>query len=327
MKNENNTHKRKILSLWVAGIIFFVAFGMSIDRFINISQQFPDIVFGLLFGVGGYLVSQAMSLSKADHIKGEAKDYIREKRVCNDSIRQECSLDAAIALTERNLNAVMNRFREYYDSKAINQNFHNDLPMLSILFDDIDRCSSDVDSIRKLMESFLENDLDSTIIKNNKKDCRPDDIEVINKEMLKRLGLILRDVKEAYNRRTETLDILLTAEYKEEYNKHSALFNVMSSDLAKALQTLNEICSLSLRNDDTQKDIQLTIDYLEASRKHSETIAGIPKGKADDIDNGKIGDGKTNEIVVFQVMQDDIYKAIEDLNIVNEAPLTPKTES
>ncbi len=305
-ENMKNNNKKKSYKLymnkkrWIfltAFIVFALAVGMSINRFINITEQFPDLVFGLLFSIGGFLVSAAMSPSKEELIKDEAKDYIRGHKICND-VYQECGLDAAVALAERDLNAAMNRFCEYYDSKANYPTFHNDLSALTILFSDIDRCSSDLSSIRKLMDIFLDDDSNTA-----KKDCKKlkNTEKQLDNKGNQKLSSVLRNVKEAYNRRTEVFNILL-----KETEYEPALFNVMSGDLAKALQTLNEIKSFSLRNDSLRTHIQLTIDYLTACYNHSETIKATIAESL-----------KTNgAIVVFEVMQGDVIKAIEDLKLI-----------
>ncbi len=297
MKNNNKKSYKKQWILLTSVIVLFLAVGMSVDKFINITEQFPDVVFGLLFGIGGFLASRAMSISKKELIKNEAKDYIREHKICND-IYQECGLDAAVALAERDLNAAMKRFCEYYDFKANQPTFHNDLPVLTVLFNDIDRCSSDLYSIRKLMNSFLEDDSGSIITKKDYKKCQ-NIKQMFGTKVEQELVGILRNVKEAYNRRTEVFNILL-----KETKYDFALFSVMSGDLAKALQTLNEINSFSLRNDSLNTHVKLTIEYLQACYKHSETIkATITKSSKEN-----------SVIVVFDVMQNDIKKAIEDLN-------------
>ncbi|SMM97682.1 hypothetical protein SPONL_801 [uncultured Candidatus Thioglobus sp.] len=293
MKKFLKENKKSLLVI-IALFLLVLGINLQSESFVKIAKDFPDIVFGIIFGVLGFVVSAFISKSEDELVEQKAKEILQTKQAMNVSIDDFVDLDAAIALAKRDLRAATARFQEYYNTMSIQKDFHKELSKLNVLFDDIDSSMADVESISTILNIIKQKKEDGTENKIETKDAT-------QKEQESYYDLI-RDVREAYNRRTDSFEIL---SQDEKYKNIESMFYVMSSDIAKALQTLIEVNSFTVRKSiDDKEGLKLSRKYMEVALARADSIETLLKESSK----------KSPIPPVFEVMKSDLKSAIQTID-------------
>ncbi len=225
---------------------------------VKIGQSHPDILYGPLFALAGALFSLALRPSQEQKVENEARLLLQQKRTFSPVLAQDIGLLSALSLVERDLDAAIARLNEYYDGRTTGDDFHIEKPQLLVVAQDLDHCRAEVSALRTLVEEqFLGED---PAVRKEKMDA----------EQRTTLESALRDLTEAYNRRSDALESLRES---KDYGEVKDMFRVMSSDMAKGHKTLTELLSLSQRTTGLASHIRLIGQYTDVAIERSVAVA------------------------------------------------------
>ncbi|MGD9979583.1 MAG: hypothetical protein AB7H66_03115 [Hyphomonadaceae bacterium] len=253
------------------------------DRLADIMAAEPDIFYAPLFGVAVFLVTKAFEPTKQQILDEQSADHIRDRasgkvgEAISTEIRRrfdESEIRDLIAVLERNIDAAIDRLSEYYSIRTTDLRFHETMPLLGVVGDDLDKSKSDVGALRVALSDVVGEPIGHAA---PQLDLSP--------YQLVALQSICRDVREAINRRNEFWAYMIDVpSFDEKFAEHyGEAFKIISSDLFKAHKIIVEILGTSRRNVGVAQELEGAGRYLRAALTRSVVLAerlGIPHTRA-----------------------------------------------
>lgn len=241
------------------------------DQLADIMVAEPDIFYAPLIGGAVFLITKAFQPTKAQLLTEEAADLIRDRSsprvnaIVDDEVQrrfEEHHIGDYISTLTRNIDASIDRLNEYYSVRSSDQNFHVTMPLISVVADDLDKSFGNLKDLRDALSSVSGNAV------------KPSNRRLFTDEQRVRLESILRDVREAINRRNEFFQFVVEQPSASGLlNYHLESFRVVSSDLFKSYRIVVELLGVSRRNRSVEQEISGASDYVFAALTRALNLA------------------------------------------------------
>ncbi|MEV0584930.1 hypothetical protein [Nonomuraea sp. NPDC050310] len=247
--------------LWLAlGVVLVVLIALIAKANLqHIYQAEPSFVLGLLLGGTSVCFTRAFSRKGVD----TALAMIREGKTSEIAAELDDELakrlhakgvHSDLALVKRNVVAAGRRAAEFYDLQSKDPRFYLNAPLLRVILDDLDEALANVISLERAADSP---EAQSTY--------------VLSAEIRSELGDVLRDVREAVQRRNETYEALVLQFERESIDDLWGAFAVLSSDSLKALRDLEALTAKCLVHPPDTRLAALS-GYLSAAIKRAHEV-------------------------------------------------------
>ncbi|GAA4922078.1 hypothetical protein GCM10023334_026020 [Nonomuraea thailandensis] len=233
----------------------------------EIYKQQPDFVLGSLLAIVGFCFAKAFTRtavnSALEMIRGD-----RSVEVAGEMDKQfarrlhDRNVHSDLALAKRNVVAAARRSAEFYDLQSKDPRFYINAPLMRVILDDLDEALASIMNLERAVESP---DAQSAF--------------VLPVDVRSELGDVLRDVREAVQRRNETYEALVAQFERAPADDLWGAFAVLSSDTLKALRDLEALMAKCLVQ---PPDGRLTAlaGYIAAALRRAHEVDNLISTKA-----------------------------------------------